>query len=305
MTEQNWKEIFYTSRDGLRLHVRYYPSGYPKRRPLLCLPGLTRNSKDFHKVATFLSTNSQFPFDVYSVDYRGRGQSDHDPNWRNYTPFVEARDILDFLTLRQLHKVSIIGTSRGGLIAMLFGALRPTILGGLVLNDIGPEIQRLGLLRIRNYVGRTPVPRDWNEATQIAMEINQRQFPNVSQEEWGEIVRMWYNEVDGNPAPGYDPALSYGLSMIDLSDTLPSMWPQFESLRRCPVMVIKGENSDILSVETVDRMAELHENLVIKTVAGQGHAPLLTDQETLNEIELFLTRSLPGRDRLHIASDAA
>ncbi|HKB00058.1 MAG TPA: alpha/beta hydrolase, partial [Methyloceanibacter sp.] len=124
-----WRDIYYSSFDGLTLYVRHYPAPEAKLRPVICLPGLTRNCREFHTLASSLAKHPERPRHVYCFDYRGRGRSQYDRKWRNYTPFVELRDVLDFLTVHGLHKVGIVGTSRGGIISMLMGALRPTAMG--------------------------------------------------------------------------------------------------------------------------------------------------------------------------------
>ena len=165
-----------------------------KARPVICLPGLTRNGRDFHYLASYLSHHPQRPRSVYCVDYRGRGSSQYDRHWRNYTPFIELIDTLDFMTLQDLHEAAIIGTSRGGLIAMMMAAVRPTAMGVVVLNDIGPVIETTGLARIMGYVGRTRVPRSWEDAAHLLREMNERAFPAIESWQWEEIARAVFNE---------------------------------------------------------------------------------------------------------------
>ncbi len=285
---QNWKDLYYTSRDGLRLHARHYEVRNSGRRPVLCLPGLTRNAKDFHVIASYLNDPSRHRRDVYVLDYRGRGLSEFDSDWRNYSPYIEMLDVLDFMTTFQLHDVAIIGTSRGGIIAMIMGTLRPTSVGAVVLNDIGPVVEPEGLTRIIGYVGKIPVPVDWNDAAHLTKEINQRDFPKIGDDEWEEFARQIYNDVNGAPSMGYDPNLSKSITMLDPENDIPAMWPQFDSLSKIPVMVVRGANSDILSAATVDKMIIHHPDLVAYTVADQGHAPLLRDQPTVEAIAHFL-----------------
>ena len=156
--------------------------------------------------------------DVYSLDYRGRGRSQHDPDWKNYSILIELNDVLDFMTMKGLHHAAVIGTSRGGLIAMLMGVLRPAAIGAVVLNDIGPVIEREGLARIVAYVGRVPLPADWKEATELVHEMNRRQFPAVPAEQWGEFARQVFNDDNGLPAPAYDPKLAKAISLMDGAD---------------------------------------------------------------------------------------
>lgn len=287
---KTFREIFFTARDGLRLYGRHYPAAKgdgAARRPLLCLAGLTRNSRDFHLIAEALSQRVTTPRDVYTLDYRGRGLSESDPEWRNYNVPFEAMDVLDFLTVTELHGAAILGTSRGGIIAMVMAAMQPKAVGPVVLNDIGPVIDQKGLGRISAYVGRIPLPATWAEAGALVHDMGKRGFPNVPAEEWVEVARQWFNEHKGRPAPGYDPALANALSVLD--GPIPALWPQFEALKRVPVMVVRGETSDILSTETVAEMARRHPALSTLTVPAQGHAPLLRDDETIGAIAEFLS----------------
>ena len=286
---QSWNDIYFTSRDGLRLYARHYPVPGSPRRPAVCLAGLTRNSRDFHDLAAALATQDEAGRDVYCLDYRGRGRSQHDPDWKNYSILVELNDVLDFMTMRGLHNAAIVGTSRGGLLTMLMGVLRPGAIGAVVLNDIGPIIEREGLARIVAYVGRVPLPATWKEATELVTEMNRRQFPAVSAEQWAEFARQVFNDDNGLPAPSYDPNLSKAISL--LSGELPDLWPQFEALNHAPMLALRGENSDILSRATFAAMQQRHPRLRAVTVPGQGHAPLLQDPPTINAIATFLART--------------
>ena len=282
-----WRDISYSSFDGLTLYVRHYPAPEAKLRPVICLPGLTRNCRDFHKLASSLAKHPERPRNVYCFDYRGRGRSQYDRKWRNYTPFVELRDILDFLTLKGLHKVGIVGTSRGGIISMLMAALRPTAMGPVVLNDIGPVIETRGLARIMGYVGRMPVPKTWPDAVSLLREINERAFPAFSDAQWEEIARDVFDERKGRPARAYDRRLARALGKIDLSRPVPDLWPQFIALGNVPVLALRGANSDVLSAETLEAMIERHPNLRAMTVPDQGHAPVLKEPDTIETIGTF------------------
>jgi len=282
-----WQDITYRSFDDLRLYVRHYQAPSAKFRSVVCLPGLTRNSRDFHTLATYLSRYAEKPRDVYCFDYRGRGRSQYDRKWRNYVPYIELLDILDFLTINGLHKVGIVGTSRGGIIAMLMAALRPTAMGPVVLNDIGAVIETRGLARIINYVRRMPNPKSWPDAVMIVREINERTFPNLTDAEWEEIARAIFGERKGKPMRAYDRRLARAVGSIDLSRPIPDLWPQFIALGQVPVLAVRGVNSDVLSAETLQAMIERHPNLRSITVPDQGHAPLLKDQETVEGIASF------------------
>jgi pimeloyl-ACP methyl ester carboxylesterase len=303
-----FEDIYFTSRDGLRLHARCYParsggSSLGRPRPVLCLAGLTRNGRDFHDLAVALSHHHSHPRIVYALDYRGRGLSDFDPDWHNYSISVEMLDVLDFITLVGLHDAALIGTSRGGLITMLLAAARPTAIGAAVLNDIGPVIEHDGLARISGYVGRVPLPISWADAARMTRELNRRHFPEIQEHVWEEVARQWYNEKNGRPAPGYDASLGNALSVLD--GPLPALWPQFEALKRVPLMVLRGENSDILTAATVEEMRRRHPAMAMITVQGQGHAPLLKDAATIEGIRHFLAATDKGRQHATLASVAS
>jgi pimeloyl-ACP methyl ester carboxylesterase len=284
-----WTNIHYTSRDGLRLYARHYPVPGSRLRPAVCLAGLTRNSRDFHDLATTLATQDAAGRDVYTIDTRGRGRSQHDPDWRNYTLMTELNDVLDFMTLKGISNAGLIGTSRGGLITMLMAVVRPCAIGAAVLNDIGPVIEREGLARIIAYVGRIPTPATWEEATELVQEMNRRQFTSVTPAQWAEFARQVFNDDNGLPAPSYDPRISKAVSMMN--GPIPELWPQFGALANVPVLAIRGENSDILSAETLAKMQVRHPRLETVTVKGQGHAPLLKDRPSIGAIADFLARA--------------
>lgn len=285
-----YQELWIRVRDGLRLYVRHYPSSGSRLRPVLCLPGLTRNARDFHALATVLSDPSEGPArPVFTLDARGRGASDHDPDARNYNVPMETHDVVDVMTALSLHGAAIIGTSRGGLVAMVLAALQPTAIGAVVLNDIGPVIEADGLARIAGYVGQEALPESWAEAAAVVRKVDQRQFPAIPDAAWEAIARQRFNEVDGRPAPAYDIKLANSLSLRN--GPLPTLWPQFDALRQVPVMVVRGAQSDLLSPATVEEMAKRHPGLQVLDVPGEGHAPLLQDRASIAAIQLFLAGS--------------
>jgi pimeloyl-ACP methyl ester carboxylesterase len=259
------------------------------RRPAVCLAGLSRNSRDFHDLAVALAKSDESGRDVYCLDYRGRGRSQHDPDWKNYSILVELNDVLDFMTMRGLHNAAMIGTSRGGLLTMLMGVLRPAAIGAVVLNDIGPVIEREGLARVVAYIGRVPLPATWAEAAVLVAEMNRRQFPAVTAQQWAEFARQVFNDDNGLPAPSYDPNLSKAVSL--LSGDLPDLWPQFAALSHAPMLVLRGETSDLLSAKTLAEMQLRHPRLDAVTVKGQGHAPLLKDAPTVAAVSQFLVHA--------------
>ncbi|MGH1350103.1 MAG: alpha/beta fold hydrolase [Methyloligellaceae bacterium] len=292
MTEQNWRDINFTSFDGLNIYARCYEASQPSgMAPVLCLPGLTRNSQDFHYLATHLSQQTENQRDVYCIDLRGRGRSDYDRDWKNYTTTTELRDVLDLTAIEGIHKASVIGTSRGGLIMMIMAAARPTLIETAILNDIGPVIDTQGLLRIRSYAGSLPVVNNWSEACRIIRSINEKQFTHLSDEEWMIIARQSFLEDEGRPIPSYDTELGKPLAEIDFTEPLPTAWPQFLALSKFPLMVLRGENSDLLSAETMQEMQERAPGMYGVTIENQGHAPFFIGEEINNTIYDFLEKS--------------
>lgn len=292
-SRQNWREITYTSFDGLRLYARHYGRPNTAARPVVCLAGLSRNSSDFHDIASYLSGDRSHPREVFALDYRGRGRSDYARDWRDYSPLIELLDTLDFMALMSLHDAAVIGTSRGGIIAMLMAVVRPTMIGAAIINDIGPRIDTAGLARIMGYVGKVPLPSNWEEATELVRQINERFFTDMSDDDWEEFARQSFNDENGRPAPSYDARLAKALSQIDISQRMPEMWPYFDALNRVPVLVLRGENTDLLSVETFEEMKRRHPRLTGVTIPGQGHPPLLKDEFSMRVIGEFLKATDP------------
>lgn len=282
---QKWRDIRFTARDGLTIYARHYRAPAPSHRPVICIAGLTRNSRDFHDLACRLS-EGHGARDVYAIDLRGRGLSDHDPDWRNYVVPIEALDVLDLICIEGIAGAHVIGTSRGGLIAMVMASQQPGALGSIVLNDIGPVIEQAGLLRISSYVGRIPLPASWSDATSMIKTGNARFFPKVTDAQWDEIARQWYNEKNGRPAPVYDGKLARTFSVKD--GKVPPLWGPFAALGNRSLLVLRGALSDILSQATVDEMCRRHARSASVTVPNEGHAPLLKDEASTEAIRSFL-----------------
>jgi pimeloyl-ACP methyl ester carboxylesterase len=281
-----YRDLFVTSSDGLKLYARDYGPELSDALPVVCLSGIARTSADFHELALALSTDKR-PRRVIAPDYRGRGRSDWDKDWRRYDVRVELDDLLQVLTVVGIEKAVFVGTSRGGLIIMALSAVRPTLLAGAVLNDIGPAIDAKGLVRIRGYVGKLPSPRTIEEGGEILKQIMDAQFPKLTKEQWQGMARGMWRESDGGLVLSYDARLMKALEAIDLETPLPEVWPLFEGLKPFPVLVFRGANSDLLSAETVKRMEATHPRLEAVTVADQGHAPLL-DGDLIERVRRFV-----------------
>jgi pimeloyl-ACP methyl ester carboxylesterase len=279
------------SQDGLSLAVRIFPAAASDRLPLLCLPGLSRNSRDFMRCGRYFSQHPSEARTVIAVDYRGRGLSDSDSNWRNYKPLVEAQDVLAATVVLGIDRAVVVGTSRGGIIAMLLGALRPALLAGVVLNDIGPVVEGTGLARIKNHLSaRKAVVGTWDEAVALVRATSEGQFPALSDADWQAFAEAHFAETSAGLSPQFDSNLVKTIGDVDFTEKIPPLWPQFMSLARVPVLAIRGELSDILSERTLKEMGQRHPRFESLTVPGQGHAPLLRDQETLERMRAFVER---------------
>ncbi len=278
---------FITAPDGLRLHVREYGAGPSQRLPVVCLPGLSRTAEDFDALAGALAADPAVPRRVLALDYRGRGLSDYDRDPKNYALPVELTDVIAMLDACGAAPAVIVGTSRGGLLAMLLAAVRPDAVAGAVLNDIGPVIEPKGLMRIKDYVGKLPQPASFEEGAEILRRIADGQFPNLSAADWIAAAKRAWREKDGRLVLTYDAALAHNFAALTFDKPLPPMWPQFEALAKMPLMVIRGANSDILSAETVEAMKARAPAMEVLVVPDQGHAPLLVEPEVIARIAQF------------------
>jgi len=296
VTERGYADLTVSAADGLRLYARDYGPPVSPALPVVCLPGLTRNSADFHELALALAGDPHRPRRVLALDYRGRGRSQYDPDPRRYDVRVELGDVLQVLTAAGVAEAILVGTSRGGLITMAMAATRPALVRGAVINDIGPVIEAEGLRRIRGYVGKLPAPTDTAQAIETAKRLMGAHFGGLSDDDWHIFVRSTWAESDGRLAASYDPALLETLAGVDLDAPLPVLWHLFGGLTRVPVLVLRGENSDILSPATLDAMAAAHPDLEALTLPGEGHAPLLHRAASIEAIRGFVARIDAGHD---------
>jgi pimeloyl-ACP methyl ester carboxylesterase len=281
--------VFVSASDGLQLHARSFGSPAADGLVVLCLPGLARTSADFHVLATSLTRSEQEPRRVVALDYRGRGRSEYDTNPANYSIPIEAADVSAVMTALELEPAVIVGTSRGGLIAMRLATQRPTALAGVVLNDVGPVIEATGLMRIKGYVGKLPRPGNFEEAADVLRRLFGAQFPKFDADDWLAFARTTWKQGDGRLVLDYDPQLAKTLQAMDLERPLPPLWNQFDALAHVPVMVIRGANSDILSAATLEAMRARRMDLDVIEVPDQGHAPRLVEPDIIRRIAAFIT----------------
>lgn len=272
-SDQSFSDFFYASPDGLQLHASIHGETNSDHWPVVCLPGLTRNCRDFHELALHLSGRAARK--VIAFDYRGRGQSACDPDISHYNVGIEAGDILAGLAALEIEEAAFIGTSRGGLIIHVLGAMRPAVLKAIVLNDIGPVIEAEGLNHIGSYLERTPKPKTLAEAVAAQRGAHGGDFPALTESDWERMVSALYRETEEGLMPDFDPRLIDTLAGLDPTRPLPDLWPQFEALAAIPLLALRGANSKLLSVETLEQMRKRHPDIETITVEGQGHAPLL------------------------------
>jgi len=276
-------EKFFQSRDGLQLYFRDY-EGDPAKVPVLCLHGLTRNSRDFAELAERYSPR----FRVLALDCRGRGLSDHDPQPMRYNPLTYANDVRQLLDQLGIPQAIFVGTSLGGIVTMLIAASAPERLAGAILNDVGPELSEAGLDRIRGYVGEG-VFADWDEAARALAAINRNVPGAFTHGDWVKMARRTCREEGGKVVFDYDPAIAVPFAAVAAAPAV-DMWPLFHAVARHHVLVLRGEVSDLLSAEAFERMQEAAPDADFAVVPGVGHAPMLDEREAIVAVDAFLSR---------------
>jgi pimeloyl-ACP methyl ester carboxylesterase len=291
---QNYSDYWYKSRDGLNLYARDYPCRNHREQPwatIVCIPGLTRNSADFALLSEHLSNR----FRVIAVDLRGRGRSDYDSCPQNYQPGVYAEDMIGLLDSLELDKVILIGTSLGGLVSILLSSMQSQRISSVILNDIGPEAHQPGLDRIKSYVRNRSTVRNWDEAMVATRETLATEYPNFGPADWMSFTRNIYREdSQGKPVLNYDPAISLPLESGADESLRGALWPVFAKMSPIPTLLIRGQLSDILTRESVEKMLSLHSRLQFTEVGECGHAPTLAEQESLLAIDCFLNPRASG-----------
>jgi pimeloyl-ACP methyl ester carboxylesterase len=280
---RRFKDHYFTVRDGLKLHYRDYP-GSADQPPILCLPGLTRNARDFEELAERYSPR----FRVLVLEFRGRGMSDYDPIPERYLPPTYARDVMELLDQLAIPQAIFVGTSLGGLVTMLMAVMAPKRIAATILNDIGPEINNVGIERIKTYVGSGQRFGSWDEAAE-RIARNTQAFDNYSHEDWVRMAKRNCREDNGEIVFDYDPAIAQ-----PFSSTAPApefdMWPLFAALAEKPLLVVRGAKSDLLSAEAVEKMQAAAPDAKFALVPGVGHAPELNEAEAVAAIDELLAR---------------
>ncbi len=272
----------YATSDNLTLHYVYYP-GPTCSVPIICLPGLTRNARDFAVVAEHLSAQRR----VFCVEFRGRGHSQWDADPSNYQAPVYVADTLGVMAQEKLDRVIVIGTSLGGIVGTGIAQVKPSALAGIVLNDIGPVIDPSGLTRIGSYLGHGDRWSNWDEAVATLKVVNAVIYPDFTDQDWLSYARKTCREnEDGLIAQDYDPAVSQGFAADSAANV--DLWPVFDALKDIPALLIRGALSDLLSAETADQMVARLPSLALSTIANRGHVPTLDEPAAVSAIEAFV-----------------
>lgn len=280
--EARYADGYLTVADGLRLHYRDY-SGPTDKPPLLCLHGLTRNARDFAELAERYSPRRR----VIALDFRGRGLSEYDPLPARYVPTTYAGDVLQLLDQLLISSAVFVGTSLGGLVTMLIAATAPHRIVASILNDIGPELNDVGLDRIRSYVGKDARFASWDDAA-VAIAANNRHLPETyTRADWVEMAHRVCREENGTIAFDYDMAIIQPFETRGAAPRV-DMWPLFSALGQKPLLVVRGERSDLLSANALAKMHEAVPGMKSVTVPDVGHAPMLDEPEALAAIDEFL-----------------
>lgn len=285
---------FFTAADGLRLHARAWTPARDGRLPAVCLTGLTRNTDDFTRLARALATGSA-PRRVVALDYRGRGLSDHDVDWRHYDLETERADMLLVLAQFGIDRAHFIGTSRGGLHVMALAAEHRDLIAAVVLNDIGPVLDPVGLARIKGYIGRPAAPRSLAEAVRLMKHGDAAAgFDGLDDDGWRHFAATTFGSDESDLRLRYDPQIARTLDGFDLSKPLPDSWALFDQLRPAPILTIRGADSDLLSAATLEAMTRRWPANRALVVPGQAHAPLLADATTIAAVAGFLSDADTG-----------
>jgi pimeloyl-ACP methyl ester carboxylesterase len=288
--QQPYRDGHFLVRDGLRLHYRDYP-GSDDKPPLLCLPGLTRNARDF---AAFAELHSP-EFRVLALEFRGRGESEYDPVAARYVPLTYAGDVIEFLDQLSIRAAIFVGTSLGGLVTMTVAAISPDRIAAAILNDVGPDLSKVGLDRIRSYVGMNQRFSSWDEAADVIARNNNHVPASFRHADWLRMARRICRDAGGEVVFDYDPAIAIPFTTAGAAPRF-DMWPLFIGLAKKPLLVIRGEKSDLLSKASAERMRDVAPDAKFATVAGVGHAPELDEPEAVAAIDSFL-EGLAARTR--------
>lgn len=286
-----WTDRFWFSAEGLRLHYRDY-AGPLDKPPILCIPGLTRNARDFEPVADRYAGDWR----VIVVELRGRGMSAHDPDPSRYAPAFYVADIMKLLDQLGIADAVFLGTSLGAICTMLLASTDADRIAGAMLNDIGPEIDQAGLDRIGGYVGREIKFDSWDQAISVLQQRNREVFPKWDLEEWDRFTRRIMHETDGGIRFQYDMRIADNFRAAT-EGPQGANWHLYECLAGRPVLILRGERSDLLSADIAERMLErLDGDAELVVIPDVGHTPSLEEPEAQAAMDRLLERVMERQD---------
>jgi pimeloyl-ACP methyl ester carboxylesterase len=277
-----YRERSLVVRDGLTLHYRDYP-GESGKPPILCLHGLTRNSRDFADFAERYSPR----FRVLALDFRGRGASDYDPIPARYIPITYAGDVVELLDQLGIPKAIFVGTSLGGLVTMIIAATAPQRIAASIINDVGPDVAPGGIDRILTYVGKDVRFKSWDDAAEKIASNYGAAFDRFTHQDWVKMAKRNCREENGEIRFDYDMAIAEPFKAAGPTPQV-DLWPLFQALGSKPLLVIRGQKSDLLTAETAEKMKLVVPDVKIAVVEGVGHAPELSEPEAVAAIDQFL-----------------
>lgn len=283
MAEHHW-----TGADGLRLYARVFGRAGTKL-PVVCIPGLTRNSRDFVELAEWMASMGR---QVYTVDLRGRGQSARDPVTEHYHPRVYADDMAALLRSIEAPRALFVGTSLGGIVIMTLAARHPALIGAAVLNDVGPEVPASAIQRIASYAGKAPPVATWKDAGAYCRATMGVAFPHYTDADWERFAhRGFVDDGAGKPVLDYDRAIFRPVAPWKVRLLTPFIWMAYRRLARSvPVLVLRGAASDVLPADIAARMQRASPGVKLVEVPGVGHAPMLDEPVSRTALQDFLDR---------------
>jgi pimeloyl-ACP methyl ester carboxylesterase len=289
---RGWSDQYWWSSDGVRLHARVYagPEGSESVPPILCMPGLARNARDFEDLAPHVAQYRK----VIVIEFRGRGESAFAKDPMTYVPLTYVQDVVAMLGELEIERFAAIGTSLGGLVAMLLAAALPGRLVGAVLNDVGPELQTAGLERIRDYIGAGGSQPTWMHAARALAELNGAIYPGYEIHDWLRLTKRTHRlTAEGRIVTDYDKQIAAPLRVPGGGDAAADLWPVYRALGDVPQLVLRGELSDILARSAGEKMvAELPRTRLVE-VPGVGHAPTMDEPAARAAIDAWV-KELPA-----------
>lgn len=281
-----YRDRYWNSPEGLKLHYRDY-DGPLEGPPILCLPGLTRNARDFEPVAEAFAGKHR----VIAVDFRGRGLSDFDPDPSRYHPATYVADVLKLLDQLGIADAVFVGTSLGGIVTMLLASEEPERIASALLNDIGPELVESGLDRIRDYVGKGVEARDWDEAAGLYAKGMGDIYPRWTKDEWERFARRVMHEGGAKGlTSNYDRRVADNVVAGSTSAPMDA-WHLLDDLKDKPVTILRGENSDLFSDEVAQRMLDHLGEAELVTIPDVGHAPSFDEPESIAALAALIERT--------------